>query len=377
LGGAAAGFAVAAPGKRAPNPKQQLPANWDWDRSIKDFASLKQNVMKLAARKGPSTPVLSILGDVEQCRKNTAGEFLSQQAPSGWLRTIDSLVLKGQGFLPFQDMMIRQRDRISECVHLKKAPRYRFRYMDSIMASAGAMRTWIETQDWTYPWGVGNIDMDTAYAMAFDWKVMGNRRAHDALAVWFDWHDRHIDPKSGFWDFGRTGEKLNCMAGAMHQFAIYFMFNHELPYHEQAVDATAALQQPTGLFSPDSYSHNCLDIDAVFVLANIYNKYGVRKAKVFETLERAFEANLKCFLPEGGALHRAGIDREPEWWSTWCRTAIIGWSARILGIREFYGPWDFRPRHPFQSENGGKGLPSWTDDKWYDAADWPRPGGKA
>jgi hypothetical protein len=354
------------------NAAQQLPAGYRWDRTIKDFSTLKQNVMRYAARKAPNIAALSLFGDIEQCRKMITADYLAQQSPSGWMRSIDALVLKGQGHMPFHEMMIRQRERISECIHLKRVPQYRFRYMDPLMANAKAMTTWIETQDWRYPWAVGNIDMDTAYALAFDWKVMGNQRAYDALVTWFAWHDEHLDPKTGFWDFARTGESRNCMAGAMHQFGIYFMFNHDLAFPEKAADSTITLQEPTGLFAPDSFSGNCLDIDAIFILTNIYNKYGVRKPQIREALERAFAANLKCFHPDGGALHRAGIDQQPDWWSTWCRAAIIGWSARILGISEYQGSWDFRPRHPFKCEDGGKSLPTWTDDMWHDAADWPR-----
>jgi hypothetical protein len=354
---------------------QQLPSSWQWDRTIKDFASLKANVMKMAEKKGPSIAPLSLMGDIEQCRKTASLKFLAEQAPSGWLRSIDALVIKGAGHMPFHEMMIRQRDRISECVHLKQRPARRFRYLDPITTNPKAVVTWIETQDWRYPWAVGNIDMDTAYALAFDWKVMGNEKAHDALVTWFDWHDKHFDQKTGFWDFAHTGELRNCMAGAMHQFGIYFLFNHDVKCPERAVDATLALQEPTGLFAPDSFSNNCLDIDAVFILANLNNKYGVRGPKIRTALEHVLEANLKCFHPDGGAMHRAGIDREPDWWSTWCRVAIVAWSASILGMSEYEGPWDFRPRHPFKHNNGGKNLPSWTDDSWYDATDWPRPDG--
>jgi hypothetical protein len=52
---------------------------------------------------------------------------------------------------------------------------------------------------------------------------------------------------------------------------------------------------------------------------------------------------------------------------------VIALAARILGIREFDGPWDFR-RTAFLSEDGGKSKPDWDSDAWYDATDWPRPG---
>lgn len=353
----------------------QPPPGWKWDPTITNFATLKTNVMRMVERKGGiSISTLTMLGDIEYCRAHAPTPFLSQQYPNGWLAGMDKLTLKGEGFLPQQEILIRQRERLSDCVHLKKIPRYRMKFLDPLLATSGALTTWIETQNWRFPWGVGNIDMDTAYAIAFDWKVMNNPRAHEALRAWFQWHDTKIDKRTGFWDLANTGELRNTMAGAMHQFGIYFLFNHELPYPERAAESTLRLQEPTGLFSADTFSHNCLDIDAVFVLTNIYHRYQAKQREIRACLERVFEANLKCFDPGGGAIHRVGVDNEPDWWSTWCRVAITGWCARILGIREFSsGPWEFRSRHPFQAEKGGLGLPDWEDDRWYDAVDWPRP----
>jgi hypothetical protein len=356
-----------------------LAPNWEWDRSVRDFQSLKQSVQRLAERsaKAKSTSsmsgALTLLGDVERVRQQASLEFLEEQAPSGWLRNIDALVLRGEGFRPFQEILIRHRERMGQCVVLKQRPKYRFRFLDPLMTSPNAMKLWLETQDWVNPWAVGNVDMDTAFALAFEWKVNGNERAQAALSAWFEWHDRNIDPKTGFWDFERTGNVLRAMAGGMHQLGIYFLFGREVPYHERAVKATLGLQQKNGLFSPDTWGHHGLDMDAVFVIANLYNRYGGSASGVRSVLERAFEANLKCFHPEGGAVSRAGVDRESDAWSTWCRVAITGWSARILRISEYLGPWDFSHRHPFHSEDGGKALPDWLSDKWYDAADWPRP----
>ncbi len=354
--------------------------DWRWDTSIKDFKSLKASVLRLGERSGRARSaaampgILSMIGEIETVRKNSSTDFLNEQAPSGWLRSIDALTLRGEGYRPIQEILIRHRERMGQCIMLKQRPKYRFQFLDALM-SPPAMKLWLETQDWTNPWAVGNVDMDTAFALAFEWKVNGNPRAQAALSAWFDWHDRNIDHSMGFWDFKRTGDVLKSMAGGMHQLAIYFLFGKEAPYHERAVQATLGLQQPNGLFSPDSFGQHGLDMDSVFVLANLYNRYGDYDSRVRSALERAFAANLKCFHPEGGAVSRPGIDRQPDAWSTWCRVAVAGWCARILRISEFQGPWDFHPRQPFQSEAGGKGRPDWLDDKWYDAVDWPRPAG--
>ncbi len=366
-------FFLCAPGAAAMTP------DWQADHSVRDFPSLKQSVQRLAyqSAKAKATSsmsgTLTLLGGIDIVRKEGSLEFLAEQAPSGWLRSIDGLVLRGEGYRPIQEILIRHRERMGQCIALKRCPKYRFAFLDPLMVSPQAMKVWIETQDWTNPWAVGNVDMDTAFALAFEWKVNGNERAQAALSAWFDWHDRNIDPKTGFWDFASTGAVLRAMAGGMHQLGIYFLFGREVPYHERAVETTLKLQQPNGLFSPDTFGHHGLDMDAVFVLANLYNRYGDAVPRVRAALQRAFEANLKCFRHEGGAVSIDGVNQVPDAWSTWCRVAVAGWSARILKISEYQGPWDFTHRHPFHSEDGGKELPGWLDDKWYDATDWPRP----
>ena len=59
-------FAGAAAVSHAGNTAQQLPVDYAWDHSIKDFASLKQSTLKFAARKGNNIPVLSLFGDIDQ-----------------------------------------------------------------------------------------------------------------------------------------------------------------------------------------------------------------------------------------------------------------------------------------------------------------------
>ena len=373
------GAAGLLPAAYAQQPAQTLPASWEWDRSIKDFASLKANVLRFfennpnVKSKANHLGLLTILGDIEEFRRTATYEFLDEQAPNGWLRTLDSLTIRGEAWRPWQEMLIRQRERMGQCIAVKRIPKYRLRFLDGLMTGPSAMTTWLVSQDWRNPWHVGNVDMDTAFSLAFEWKVMGNAKAHSALIAWFDWHDKHVDPKTGFWDPSRTGDVLRQMAGGMHQFAIYFLLGKKVPNAMAALNATLKLQQPTGLFSPDTYSQHGLDMDAVFVIANLHHGYGGREKQVRAALERAFEANLKCFVPQGGGVSRAGIDRMPDAWSTWCRVAVTGWCARVLGIKEFEGPWDFRHRSPFLSADGGAGVPDWLDDKWYDVVDWPRP----
>jgi hypothetical protein len=91
--------------------------SWQWDESIRDFRSLKHSVERLAQRSAKArvtsamTGVLTLLGDIERVRKEASLAFLEDQAPSGWMRNIDALVVRGEGYRPFQEIFIRHRER--------------------------------------------------------------------------------------------------------------------------------------------------------------------------------------------------------------------------------------------------------------------------
>ena len=342
---------------------------------VTDFKSLKENVFAYADKQNGISAggmaVFAMLNELEYARKNTDLSYIDQQLENGLFPSAaNGFKLYPQMFYTMHELFIDQRDSMSGSVHAWKKPPHPLVYIHPLTERPELVVNWIESLGWDDPWSAGNLDMDLAYALAYEWKMMGNNRAQDALQVWFDWHDENIDPATCYWDPENSGNLYHMMAGAMHQMGIYFMFNHDLPYPENAIDATIKTQVRTGLFSPHYFSHNSSDIDGVFIIANIYNKYQVREKAVKESLEKAFEANLKCFHPTGGAVNRLGIDKEADWWSTWCRTQIAGLCARILGISDFNGPWKFQQRHPFIAEDGGNNLPDWESEAWRKAAGW-------
>ncbi len=362
----------------------ELPAGWQWDNAIKDFGSLRENLLRFAARQGEGelsagalmgkVSATALMGEVSERRKEASLDFLDLQREDGLCDSfVERITFWGKSYHPVMGIMKNVRNFISRCIYLKVRPKYPMGFLHSMIDRPGAVVEFIETQPWRNPWGIGNIAMDLGYALGFEWKVMGNAKARDALAEWFEWHDENADPKTGFWNPENIDEPRNLMAGGMHQFGIYFMFGREIKYPEAALKTTLALQEPTGLFSPNTFSHNCLDMDSVFVLANLYNRYNLNKAEVLRALELAFEANLKCFIPQGGAVNRVGVDKDSDWGSTYFRLMIIGWCARVLGIAEFEGPWEFRSRDPFSCIDAGASVPDWDSDQWYDHTDWPRP----
>ena len=353
---------------------RSLPAGYNWDRSIVDYPSLRNNIARMEENDPGGERLYSMLGEVEFARQKLDRSVIRTQHPNGLTKkSIDSISLIRIPSRTTYFIIHGQRKLIFASILTKQKPPYRFAYLDNLLTTKESLFQWLETDDWKNPWGFGNMDMDLAYMLAFEWKCLGNEHAGEFLGYWFDWHDRNFDKRTGMWDPMKTGNDLRIMAGAMHQFAIYFLFGKDIPFPEEAIKMTISLQQKdTGLFNPDTYSHNCIDVDAVFIIANLYQKYGVLEKEVKECLSRVYEANFKCFHPEGGAVHRAGIDKKPDWWSTFCRTAFIRWCSEILDIPEFSShQWDTSIRHPFTSSYGGKNMPDWQSDNWYSANDWP------
>ncbi|MGK7396762.1 MAG: hypothetical protein ACNS62_19450 [Candidatus Cyclobacteriaceae bacterium M3_2C_046] len=345
--------------------------------NVTNFDTLKNSLFAYAQKRSGISAggmaIFAMLNQLDYARQKTDLSYIDQQLGNGLFpAAAGGFKLYPEMFYTMHELFIDQRDSMSGSVHAWKRPPHPLRYLHPLVERSELVVNWIESLGWDDPWSAGNLDMDLGYALAFEWKMMGNSKAQDALQVWFDWHDNNFDPETCYWDPQNSGNLYRMMAGAMHQMGIYFMFNHELPYPENAIDATLKTQTRTGLFTPHYFSHNSSDIDGVFIIANVYNKYQVREKEVKESLERAFEANLKCFHPTGGAVNRLGVDQEADWWSTWCRTEITGLCARVLGINDFNGPWKFQQKHPFISEDGGKSLPDWESEDWMAAAGWKK-----
>ena len=345
--------------------------------SVTDFASLKANVYAFDARNGDQSLRLhETLGDYDRALARVgAGTPAGEQLANGLYRSaVESVALKERFLDVPHDLMLRQRVALSEAIYRQHVPAVRLHYLEPVLEDPGAFETWLDTLPWHDPWSCGNLTMDSAWALAVAWKLHGDDRARQALDVWFDWHDRHADPETGFWDPRVVGSLHRAMAGAVHQYGIYWLLGRETPYPEEAMRATMRLQNGFGLFTPEYPSHHSSDVDAVFLLANLYNRYGILEAEVKASLERALAATLRLFHPEGGGINRYGVDTEPDGWATWVRTASVGWCSRVLGVEAFAGPWELDShRHPFVSEDADAGVPDPSSPEWFDAVPWPRP----
>lgn len=133
----------------------------------------------------------------------------------------------------------------------------------------------------------------------------------DFFDWYFDWLDRNIDSKTGFWRIGwnhNISQKLNRpvrssvheLGGAIHYFWIYEFLKHPYPYPEAAIDSTLQLQHQNGLWGKQI--PYCVDFDGLFVLTRMsrqakrYRKEEIEKAVLKYTEQVTNLLNQRNFL---------------------------------------------------------------------------------
>jgi hypothetical protein len=145
------------------------------------------------------------------------------------------------------------------------------------------------------------------------------------------------------------------MAGAMHLYPFYWIYERSVKYIDKIVDTTLSLQQPDGLFNPVTGigGSQCLDYDAIHILSNFYWFFPYRQKDITECLKKAGNALLVNHNPDGGFSHNR---KEPETfgsgsketamkagqsglWETYARCLVLAMVSRIVPESSFSGPW--------------------------------------
>lgn len=166
-------------------------------------------------------------------------------------------------------------------------------------------------------WRWGNWAMDIGVCLDVQQRHFGDTRARQALDEMFDWLDAHLDPATGFWPVNDP-DLRNAMAGAMHLYPLYWAYGRTIPHYEQAVRATLSLQQDDGLFAYESGNggSQCLDYDAVLVLANAYwqDELSNLHEDIRQACARVLEAIVVNRTPAGSWADCQSPDM--RWWAT-------------------------------------------------------------
>ncbi len=178
-------------------------------------------------------------------------------------------------------------------------PDYPLRFLDA-WKDETPLTSWLDNLDWDNPWNSGNKVMFLAICFAYNFEHFGDKKSREALNVWFDWMDRHQNPKTGFWGTSRDSDYFAGMGGFYHQFLIYEYFDREVQYGEQIVDRMLFLQQQDGLYFPGQGGGSCDDMDAISTLVHFYHKLNYRRENIRDSLRRSLSSILENQNSDGG-----------------------------------------------------------------------------
>jgi len=213
--------------------------------------------------------------------------------------------------------------------------------------SPESLREWLSRRNMTDPWNEGNNIVNIA-GFYFILAEQGDERMGELIEQLFRWHEETQDPQTGYWldkDAQPPVHPMVAMAGAAHNFHIYYYLNRPLKHVERIVDHCLG-------FVGDGVTSACVDIDVVDILANMY-RYGYRTADIEAGFEKKLADLLEFQNSDGGFADTCAGDRRFDGWNsyvepqglsncfaTWFRTATMGMICEALFPGAFR--WRFR-----------------------------------
>jgi hypothetical protein len=172
------------------------------------------------------------------------------------------------------------------------------------------LNAWLARRDLRDPWLEGNNIVNLASFLS----LFVRRGDEDAVMAraglkhLVDWHRFNQEPATGFWGVGQADprQRLHAMAGATHNFHLFYALGEPIPYAERIVDYCLALPRPV--------ESACIDVDIVDILANFHALMDYRRAEIRAWLAAKLEALLDFQNPDGGfADTREGVRRLDGW----------------------------------------------------------------
>ena len=287
-------------------------------------------------------------------KKNWADYLNSFQRDDGFFEDEDiSDANRLPGYTKERALFHRTRHVLFALATLGYKPRQHFSFLDG-MLNIKSLRNWMDSLDLSNFWDASNKIMDLAIFLTYEAKSNGNQKAVEAINVLLDICDKNTNPDTGYQDAGKS-EIRNAMAGAMHIFPIFFMWQRNPRFPERIVETTLSLQQEDGLFGYESGSggEDCLDYDAVNILVNFYFHSNYRREQIRNALKKLSVGIEQCKNSDGGfCCHRRNKPYRfgtfttevpvggSSLWSTYSRILTIAMTAKVLDNRSDSGSWD-------------------------------------
>lgn len=239
---------------------------------------------------------------------------------------------------------------------LGTSPKYPLTFAHPFLEQAHLQR-WLESRDWERAWLEGNNLLFVGQFLLHlrDIEQMSNAQA--ALDFYFEWLDKQIDPRTGLWGTQGQSTLAHAVYGAYHQLLLYFGENRPLAYPERLVDSVLQIQEWDGGFSDSGKGGACEDIDAISILANLYQRYDYKRPLIQRALQKAYRSVKRRMIATGGFVYRwdesfihMSIPRTfvppntPHLFATWFGTHTMAVLAQVLMTEPSlsYG-WQFNP----------------------------------
>lgn len=227
-------------------------------------------------------------------------------------------------------------------------PKKDFQFMKPFMSNE-YLKEWLDKRDMTDPWLEGNniVNLASFYAYLNDFCDIDTM---DYMRTLLKWHNDNIDNKTGFWGTNhpiKPASLLYGMAGAAHNYHIYYYLNEEIPYNKKVIDYCID-------YAKDGIKSACLDVDVVDILVN-FIKYDYRKDEILNTLHMLLLKLLDFQNSDGGFSDiTEGIRRFDGWvrgywepqgisnaFATWFRVSTIAMIQVALDSKKTEN-WKFR-----------------------------------
>jgi putative sterol carrier protein len=205
------------------------------------------------------------------------------------------------------------------------------------------LAAWLQRRDMRNPWVEGNYMVNLASFYFFEMQN-GGEQYQELVEQMLDWHLKNQDA-FGYWHDPSIEDLVSAMAGAAHNFHLFYFLNRPVPRYRNIIDHCLSL--------PNEISSACIDIDIVDILGH-FHAYGYRTADIAQYLAKKLADLLAVQQADGGFYDTTQGVRLFDGWkayeepqglsncfATWFRMASIGICACIL-YPEQRGDWHFR-----------------------------------
>ena len=195
---------------------------------------------------------------------------------------------------------------------------------------------WLSRRDMARPWMEGNYIVN----LASFYEYTGETALFEQL---FAWHLTNQDAY-GYWHDPTIDDLTSAMAGAAHNFHLFYKKNEPIPRYRNIIDHCLSI--------PNEISSACIDVDIADILAH-FVVYGYRVEEIKNYLTKKLDDLLSIQQEDGGFYDVPNGIRLFDGWSgyrepqglsncfaTWFRMIAIGFCAEVLYPEAFQ--WQFR-----------------------------------